>query len=112
MHASACLLSFTGTQHTSENEGFSDTCPLHSATLPFVTLLAVGDLESGPERLLAELSEAAERVEDYAGRSKSAATVKAYASGWRDFLDFCAERELSSLPASDPTVARDLSHMA
>lgn len=34
--------------------------------------------------ITADLAEeaAAERVQDYAGRSKSAATIKAYASGW------------------------------
>ena len=45
-----------------------------------------------------------ERAADYAARSKSAATIKAYASGWRDFLEFC-QREVSPLPASDETVA-------
>jgi len=39
-------------------------------------------------------------VESYAGRSKSPATIKAYASGWRDFLGFCEARGLSALPAS------------
>ena len=40
--------------------------------------------------LKATLQEAVERerVESYAGRSKSAATIKAYAAGWRDFLSF------------------------
>jgi site-specific recombinase XerD len=63
-------------------------------------------------RSLALLQAAAERVDDYAGRSKSAATIKAYASGWRDFLNFCAERERSALPASDQTVALYLSARA
>jgi hypothetical protein len=40
---------------------------------------------------LARLPDAAERVQDYAGRSKSAATIRAYAAGWRDFLAFCEE---------------------
>jgi hypothetical protein len=67
----------------------------------------------GPQkRSLAELAQAAERVEDYAGRSKSRATIKAYASGWRDFLAFCETRGLSPLPASDETVALYLSDMA
>ena len=38
-----------------------------------------------------------ERVADYAARSKSAATIKAYASAWRDFLSFCEQREVSAL---------------
>ena len=57
------------------------------------------------ERPLATLQDDFERVESYAGRSKSAATIKAYASGWRDFLEFCEQRGLSALPASDQTVA-------
>src|SRR5258707_1555130 len=68
--------------------------------------------DAAQERALATLQDAAERVQDYAGRSKSAATIKAYASGWRDFLQFCAERDLSALPASDQTVALYLSAMA
>jgi site-specific recombinase XerD len=67
--------------------------------------------EGDAERSLA-LVDGAERVQDYAGRSKSGATIKAYASGWRDFLGFCAERALSPLPASDSTVALYLSAMA
>src|SRR5215207_10914236 len=96
----------------SENDDFSGPC----ATLARVTsLAAVSELEpadqppetiaDASERALAVLQAAAERVEDYAGRSKSAATIKAYAAGWRDFLAFCAERELSALPASEQTVA-------
>src|SRR6266851_149795 len=61
---------------------------------------------------LAELAEAAERVQDYAGRSKSAATIKAYATGWRDFLAFCQQRGASALPASDQTVAAYLAALA
>ena len=64
--------------------------------------------DAGPEQApgaLARLPDAAERVEDYAGRSKSEATIRAYAAGWRDFLDFCEPRGLSPLPASDQTVA-------
>src|ERR1700731_3587199 len=68
--------------------------------------------DAAQERALATLQAAAERVQDYAGRSKSAATIKAYASGWRDFLEFCEERGLSALPASDQTVALYLSTMA
>ena len=62
--------------------------------------------------MLAGLPEAAQRVQDYAGRSKSAATIKAYAAGWRDFLAFCSERGLSALPASDQTVAAYLAELA
>ena len=77
-----------------------------------VTSLAVEASEIGPSTALAAVQAPAERVQDYAARSKSAATIKAYASGWRDFLAFCAERELSALPASEQTVALYLSAMA
>jgi integrase len=53
-----------------------------------------------------------ERAAEYASRSKSAATIKAYASGWRDFLQFCQQREVSPLPASDETVAAYLAALA
>src|SRR5947209_20634302 len=61
---------------------------------------------------LATLVDAAARAEDYAGRSKSAATIKAYASGWRDFLNFCEQRDASPLPASEQTVAAYLAALA
>jgi integrase len=53
-----------------------------------------------------------ERVAEYAARSKSAATIKAYASGWRDFLSFCEPRNLQPLPASDETVSVYLAALA
>jgi integrase len=53
-----------------------------------------------------------ERVADYAARSKSAATIRAYASGWRDFLSFCEQREACALPATDETVAAYLAALA
>ena len=61
---------------------------------------------------LATLVDAAARAEDYAGRSKSPATIKAYAAGWRDFLSFCEQREASPLPASEQTVAAYLAALA
>jgi site-specific recombinase XerD len=95
----------------------SSQTPHHSACYPgpvtALTSFSAPDDAVGPEqRSLAELSATTERVQDYAGRSKSAATIKAYAAGWRDFLAFCAERDLSALPASDATVAQYLSDMA
>jgi integrase len=53
-----------------------------------------------------------QRAADYASRSKSAATIKAYASGWRDFLSFCEQRAVSALPATDETVAAYLAALA
>jgi len=73
------------------------------------------ELDSGPEQgpgALAQLPDAAERVQDYAGRSKSEATIRAYAAGWRDFLSFCSSRGLQALPASDETVAAYLAELA
>ena len=61
---------------------------------------------------LARLPDSAERVQDYAGRSKSEATIRAYAAGWRDLLAFCSARGLSALPASDETVAAYLAALA
>jgi hypothetical protein len=61
---------------------------------------------------LAELADASERARAYAGRSKSEATIRAYAAGWRDFLRFCEQRGVSALPASDQTVAAYLASLA
>jgi hypothetical protein len=52
---------------------------------------------------LARQPDPAERAHDYAGRSKSAVTIKAYAAGWRDFLEFCSGRGWQALPASEQT---------
>jgi site-specific recombinase XerD len=79
------------------------------AALPAFPL---ADEVDGSETGSLAIADGAQRVEDYAGRSKSASTIKAYAAGWRDFLGFCAERGLSPLPASDETVALYLSAMA
>ncbi len=48
----------------------------------------------------------------YAGNSKSGATIKAYAIGRRDFLSFCEQRGAEALPASDVTVAGYLAELA
>jgi integrase len=61
---------------------------------------------------LATLPDPTERAHTYAGRSKSAATIKAYAAGWRDFLTFCEQRRASALPASDESVAGYLADLA
>jgi site-specific recombinase XerD len=61
---------------------------------------------------LARLPDSAERVQDYVGRSKSEATLRAYAAGWRDFVAFCEQGGLRALPASDETVATYLAALA
>ncbi|MCJ2107868.1 site-specific integrase [Methylobacterium sp. E-041] len=55
------------------------------------------------------LDEAAAR---FAAASKSAATRRAYAADWRDFLGWCAEHGEATLPASGRTVGRYLTHLA
>ena len=67
---------------------------------------------SGSGAALATLKDAAERANHYAGRSKSPATIAAYAAGWHDFLDFCRRRGREPLPASDQTVADYLAWLA
>jgi integrase len=88
-------------------------CPLMTSLVAFSGLeTADRPPDAAQERSLAALQEGVARVASYAGRSKSAATIKAYASGWRDFLAFCEERGLSALPATEQTVALYLSDMA
>src|SRR2546421_6284374 len=57
--------------------------PLTNCCAPTVTFPL---LDSTP---LAQLADPAERAHAYAGRSKSAATIRACAVGWRDYLSFC-----------------------
>jgi site-specific recombinase XerD len=61
---------------------------------------------------LATLESPSERTEHYASRSKSQATINAYAAGWQDFLEFCRLRALTALPATDQTVAAYLAFLA
>ena len=61
---------------------------------------------------LATVEDAVERANEYAGRSKSPATINAYATGWRDFLAFCRRRDAIALPATDETVAGYLAELA
>jgi site-specific recombinase XerD len=68
--------------------------------------------DAADDAQLATIVDAAGRADDYAGRSKSAATIRAYASGWRDFLTFCEQRQASPLPASEQTVAAYLAALA
>lgn len=61
---------------------------------------------------LTTLERDGQRSEQYASRSKAWATIKAYAAGWRDFMQFCEVRELTVLPASEQTVADYLAYLA
>ncbi|WP_375453733.1 site-specific integrase [uncultured Methylobacterium sp.] len=53
-----------------------------------------------------------EAAAGFAAASKSASTRRAYATDWRDFLGWCAERGDATLPASGRTVGRYLTHLA
>jgi integrase len=79
--------------------------PAHAVMTPTPPLTAF-------QGALAHLADPAERAHAYAGRSKSEATIRAYAAGWRDFLSFCEQRGAEPLPASDRTVAAYLAHLA
>ena len=48
----------------------------------------------------------------FAAASKSAATRRAYAADWRDFLTWGDEQGLDTLPAAGRTVGRYLTHLA
>jgi len=61
---------------------------------------------------LARLERPSEHSEHYASHSKSQATIKSYAAGWRDFLLFSELRQLRALPASEQTVADYLAYLA
>jgi site-specific recombinase XerD len=54
----------------------------------------------------------AERANEYAAASKSAATVRAYSTDWQAFTAWCSERGLVSLPADPRTVALYLADQA
>jgi len=71
-----------------------------------------GDIGGHRGRALAQLGDVARRAQDYAGNAKSAATIRAYASDWRDFLSWCGARGLAVLPAADSTVALYLTDLA
>jgi hypothetical protein len=66
----------------------------------------------GDSGALAEVADPTERAQAYVGRSKSEATIRAYAAGWRDFLAFCEQHAASPLPSSEQTVAAYLAHLA
>lgn len=48
----------------------------------------------------------------YAVASRAPATLRAYASDWRDFTGWCSERAMSPLPAAPETVALYLTALA
>lgn len=51
------------------------------------------------------MDSSSELLQRFAGSSRAAATARAYAADWRDFLAWCADRQVSSLPATPEAVA-------
>jgi site-specific recombinase XerD len=60
----------------------------------------------------ASIDQARRRAEQYLHRSKAHNTVLAYGKDWRDFVDWCDEREREPLPALPETVALYLADLA
>lgn len=56
-------------------------------------------------RAIELVEEATESAREFLGQAKAANTLRAYRSDWRDFVAWCAERELEPLPATPQTVA-------
>lgn len=57
-------------------------------------------------------SDVIDRARQFVAASRAAATHRAYASDWRDFLAYCAPRDLNTLPASPQTVVLYVSQLA
>lgn len=70
----------------------------------FAMIAAMDDLAPLPADF-GSLSPYLADLERYARSAKSANTVKAYQSDWRDFERFCAVREVPPLPATPETLA-------
>lgn len=62
--------------------------------------------------LLAELEASLARLQDYAGKSRTQATVRAYKSDWADFSAWCARYDLKALPAHPETIGLYLGSVA
>jgi integrase len=62
--------------------------------------------------LPADLADLADQAVEYQRASKSAATVRAYGSDWRDFTAWCSAHGLPSLPASEDAVVGYLTDLA
>jgi len=86
-----------------EGEGRQIAVPPGTAPALAGAIITVGE---GP--LVAEI--AAARA--YRTRAKSVNTLRAYASDWRQFDDWCWERQLTSLPAAPEVVATYLAALA
>jgi site-specific recombinase XerD len=70
-------------------------------------------LPPAPEAdLLAKLEEIADQTRAYVEATRAASTLRAYASDWSDFLNWCADHHLQALPASPEAVALYITHLA
>jgi len=67
---------------------------------------------NAPARVRRALAALKEKAEGYAESGKAGSTRRAYRSDWQDFVDWCAWRELASLPAEPSTVALYLAALA
>ncbi|MEG8222904.1 tyrosine-type recombinase/integrase [Sphingomonas sp. HH69] len=72
-------------------------------------LVAAGDL---PPACAPELAAEVEAARSYRMRARSANTLRAYASDWRQFQDWCWGRGLETLPALPEVVATYLASLA
>lgn len=58
------------------------------------------------------LQKTVEQAKEYMRQAKAPNTVRAYRSDWRHFTDWCAQRGLPGLPATEDTVALYLADLA
>src|ERR1700689_2557214 len=63
-------------------------------------------------RAVEPLSQVDEQAREYARRSRSINTLRAYDADWRDFTGWCSKHGCSLLPATPQTVARYLAALA
>ena len=61
---------------------------------------------------LAAVEKLREEARDFAQSAKADNTLRAYASDWKDFTDWCEWHQREPLPASPETVALYLTHLA
>jgi site-specific recombinase XerD len=76
-------------------------------------LIVLPDIDAGSPAMLGVLTKAeVDATMAYAAAEKAPATREAYASDWRDFAAWCAQRGATQLPAHVGIVAAYLSSLA
>jgi len=78
---------------------------------PARTRVQADNRSTAPDRRSAQgssLVTLTQQALDYARRSRSEATIRAYRSDWSDFERWCSSREVGSLPASPETLCEYL----